>query len=117
MTAWQPNKWSFMKHQQARFCVHVLKDDGYPAQISGATAIKLRITKADNTVLEKAAVDGMVWGNPLNQLYIYGFVLSSDELDSLPLTLDQTVELIVEFGSVCQYFVYNKALSVISPKI
>ncbi len=110
--SWQPNNWGITKGNEAKLVVHVLDQNGEPLNISGATAICLCIKKIDGTAIEKVAEAGWTFGEPTEMIFVYGFTLTAEETDLLPLTEKQNVMIKVTFGSIVKKYLIPKALSV-----
>lgn len=114
---WYPNHITVCKGADNKFCVHLLKESGEAANISGATAVNIRLKNADNSVLTKNAADGYANGLGLNMIFIYGFILTAQEVALLPDGPNQAIEIEIMFGQVPQYLTYQGALNVMSRQI
>ncbi len=95
---WAPNVWNLVSGEEARIALHVLDKNGDPLNISGATAIKLRIKNADGSYLERQADVGMVFGRPLAPLNIYGFSFTCEEVAAMPVKAKQPVIVKILYG-------------------
>jgi hypothetical protein len=109
---WAPNTWGITKGNEAKIVVHVLDQNGDPINISGATAISLCVKKVDGTSIEKAAETGWTYGEPMEVIFIYGFLLTAEETDLLPLAEKQNVMVKITFGAIVKKYLIPKALSV-----
>lgn len=105
------NKVKLLRGQDEQFLLFLLTSDLQYFQIHGATALVMRIVKADGQVLEKAPNTGMSTGFG-DTLWLYQFTLTSEEIDLLPAKKDQDVVLKIEFGSYCKYLTLEKCVSV-----
>lgn len=105
------NKINLLRGQDEQFLLFLLTPDMDFFQIHGATILTMSIVKTDKTILEKAPVTGISNGYG-DTMWLYQFVLTAAEIDSLPLQSDQDVSIKAGFGSYNKYLTIPKCISV-----
>lgn len=109
---WQVNKFNLQRGSPETIGVHLLDQSSNPVSLAGATAVWVHLKKQDGSVLEKPAVNGMVWGK-LAPVWLYTFDLTEADIALLPLAQGQDVIVKVAFGASYQTYTYKSALNII----
>lgn len=113
---WVPNQWTVIRGQDEQLCVVLLDAEGVPVNISGASAINMRLYLADRSLLVKAAYTGTAFG-VMFPLYMYGFQFTGAETLLFAKAPAQLVEIEVVFGNQFKVLEYPKSLTVIDRMI
>lgn len=111
MPQWLPNVWNFIRGNDEEAILHMLDVDKSPINLTGATAITLKIIMNDGSVLRKAAVTGFSHG-VFRPIFIYGFAFTPDETLAMKLGLNQTVEMEIAYNALTKTFPIFNCLNV-----